>query len=82
MSNSFARPRPSPRVARTVWLCGVAAAVFLWAGAAGAIGFASEPAPGLAFQGKLFAPFALLIAGWTGGWLCTRRERPAVPAAR
>jgi hypothetical protein len=69
-------------MACTVWLCGVAATVFLWAAIAGAIGFASGRPLAVASDFKLFAPFVLFVAGWTGAWLSSRRQRPAVPAAR
>lgn len=82
MSEHPARPRPSPRTAFTVWLCGVAATVFLWAAIAGAIGFASGRPLAVASDFKLLAPFVLFLAGWTGAWLYTRRPRPPVPAVR
>jgi hypothetical protein len=63
-------------MARTVWLWGIAASVLLWAVAAGVIGLAEGRPVAVAFHAKLLGLFVLFAAGWTGGWLYTRRRRP------
>jgi len=76
MLGQFPKPRPSPRVARKVWLCGVAVTIVLWAAIAAAIGVASGQLMTLVLDAKLFLPFVLFLAGWTGAWLHVR-SRPA-----
>jgi hypothetical protein len=71
--------RPSPRMARTVWVCGLTASVLLWAVVAGVIGFAEGRPVAVAFHAKLLALFVLFAAGWTGGWLRTRHRWRPVP---
>ena len=80
MFRQFANPRPSPGTARTVWVCGIAAAGLVWAAVAGAIGLASGRPLAVATDMGLLAPFLLFAAGWTGAWLHARR-RPPAPAA-
>jgi hypothetical protein len=76
---TFSHPRPSQAVARAVWLWGARIVFALWAVTALVFLAAGElPAAG---QAKLAGLFGLLLAGWTGGWLDTRR-RPPVPAAQ
>lgn len=72
---TVSRPKPSPAIARAVWLWGARIVVALWAVVAIALLASGElPAVG---QAKLAGVFALLLAGWTGGWLHTRRQTPA-----
>lgn len=73
-------PRPTPRMARAVWLWGVAATVVLWAVIAGAIGFASGRPLAVASDSKLLATFVLFVAGWTGAWLYAGRQPRTIPA--
>jgi hypothetical protein len=64
--------RRSPMMSDAVWLCGVAAALLLWAAVVGAVGWASGRTPEVALDGRLLAFFGLSLCGWTGAWLSGR----------
>jgi hypothetical protein len=74
---TVSRPRPSPDVARAIWLWGARIVFALWAVTALVLLAAGElSAIG---QAKLAGLFGLLLAGWTAAWLYTcRRPVPAV----
>jgi hypothetical protein len=73
--STFNRPRPSPAVARAVWLWGARIMIGLWALVAVALLVAGELSA--AGQAKFAGLFGLLLAGWTGAWLNTRKSLPA-----
>ena len=81
MSGPLFRPRPSARLARAVWLWGVAVTLILWAAIVLPIGLSSGRPLAVASDFKLLAPFALFLSGWTGAWLYTRRTPPPLRAA-
>ena len=72
-------PRPSPALARVAWLWGAGIEFALWAVVAVVLFVAGE----LSAFGhlKLAGLFGLLLAGWTGAWLYTRRQ-PSVPVGQ
>jgi hypothetical protein len=77
MFDALKPPRPTPRIAHTVWLCGVVAAFVLWALIVAAVGPASGRPLALAYAFNILAPFVRFVAGWTGAWLSTRNRNRA-----